>query len=374
MPSPPAVVMLSANFHPYVGGAEKQALELSKALLGLGIKVRVLTRRVGGLARLDNVCGVELRRLPAWGRGLLDSIVFMVSSFLWLLRHHSEYGAVHAHLAGSPALAASLAARLLGKRAVVKLGGGRQVSEIAGSRRTAAGRMKLRALARLGPLWVAVSRDLAALLPENGIPAEAVIVPNGVDTEAYRPAGLEKGELRRRLGWPEGVVFLYAGRLSPEKRLDFFLEEFAAANGGFFVSAGAGPLEAELRTKAAELGLSGRTRFMPPAEDIAALYRAADVFVLPSLSEGLSNSLLEAMACGLGVLASRVGGTPEAVEDGESGLLFEPEDRGQLRRQLDRLLRDPELAGRLGKRAREAVLERFDMKIVAKRYKELYGL
>jgi glycosyltransferase involved in cell wall biosynthesis len=195
-----------------------------------------------------------------------------------------------------------------------------------------------------------------------------------VDLEVYRPAGpAEKAALRAGLGLPGGLLFVFVGRLSREKRLEPFLKAFEAAlRGGTAASlaiAGAGPEEAALR-RAAE-GLRGRVVFLPPTPDIAPVFRAADVFVLPSESEGLSNSLLEAMASGLAVLASRVGGTREAVEEERTGVLFEPGDAAELRMQLSRLMRDGRLVERLGRAAREAAAG-YSIEAAADRYRRIY--
>ena len=376
----PSVVMVSANFHPYIGGAEKQALELSRALHANGVEVTVLTRRVLGLKSEEGLDGISIRRLPAWGRGVVDSLVFMAASFLWLLAHPRRFQAVHVHLAGSPALAACLAGRLLGKRVIVKLGGGKGIGELAASKSSIAGRLKLKALAALGPRFVVVNRELVAELAEHGLGgARVVIQPNGVDTRRYHPPSAdEKVRLRLDLGWPPGLCFLYVGRLAPEKRLDLFLEEFGRAlkeapADAFAVLVGKGELEPMLREVGLASGLKGRVRFMPSTPDIMRLYRAADVFVLPSISEGLSNALLEAMASGLAVLASRVGGSAEAVVDGGSGFLFEPHDVATFRARIVQLLKNPGLAERLGLRGRDDVLARFDLVSVARRYQELYG-
>lgn len=374
------VVMVSPNFHPYVGGAEKQALEVSKALRALGVPVVVLTRRKGALAARETVDGVAVRRLPAWGRGLADSLVFMASTFAWLARHAGDYAAVHVHLAGSQALSAALAGRLLDKRVVVKLGGGRGIGELAASGRTWTGRLKLRALGGLKPQFVAVTRDLVAELAEHGLGrAPVVVVPNGVDTKRYRPVDPEvKAALRTKLGWPEGLCLLYVGRLSPEKRLGPFMDVLAAAlketrAQACFILIGTGPEEARLKEWARTAGLGERVRFRAPTPEVAGAYSAADVFVLPSISEGLSNALLEAMASGCAVLASRVGGTPEAVREGASGLLFQPTDAAELKGRLEKFLLNPGLARTMGKAAREDAAARFDLGVVARRYMELYG-
>jgi len=372
------VVMLTPNFYPHIGGAEKQALELSKALKARGAQVVVLTRRRKGLAEQETVSGIPVKRLAAFGEGgsLLDSVLFLLSSFAFLWANADKYDAVHVHLAGSPALAAALVGRLLGKRVVVKIGGGRGIGEIAASSRTVPGRLKLRLLKRLGPQFVCVARDLLEELRE-GIGADGMHIPNGVDLAAYRPASPdEKAALRRGLCGP-GPLFLYVGRIAAEKRLDGFLRSFAAAleeakTEARFVMAGSGPQEGLLRAEISRLGLEGRAKLLAPCHDVARLYGAADVFVLPSVSEGLSNALLEGMAAGLAVLASRVGGTREAVEEGKTGLLFDPNDPAQERRQIVRLLSEPGLAAGLGRAARAEAEARYSIESVASRYIELY--
>ncbi|MBI2362852.1 MAG: glycosyltransferase family 4 protein, partial [Elusimicrobia bacterium] len=285
------------------------------------------TRRLPGTAARAEVEGIPVRRLPAPGSGLLNSAVFLSASLAWLVVHAPEFDAVHVHLAGSPALAAALAGRLTGKVVVVKLGGGRGIGEVALSARSWAGRLKLALLALLGPRFVAVTEDLALELAEHSL-GPAQVVPNGVDVSAFRPASAaEKAELRRRWGLGEGPAFLYMGRLAVEKRLPAFAAAFGRAAAGVspkprLVAAGSGTEEAALREAARAAGAD--LLLLPVQEDPAPLYRACDAFVLPSVSEGLSNALLEAMATGLAVVGSRVGGTAEAVQDGVTGLPFDP--------------------------------------------------
>ena len=164
------VVMLTPNFHPHIGGAEKQALELSKALVSLGCCVLVLTRGREELSSRETVFGVPVRRLPVldW-TPLLDSISFLVGSFLYLLVGTRSYDAVHVHLGGSAAVGAALAGRLLGKSVVVKIGGGRGIGEIAVSSKTLAGRFKLLLLKLLKPQFICVARDLFEELSEHGL-------------------------------------------------------------------------------------------------------------------------------------------------------------------------------------------------------------
>lgn len=351
--------MVSAGWRPALGGAERQAEELSRALIAAGHSVVALTRRLPGTRPQEESRGLKVRRLPSLGAGTPDSLLFLAEAFFWLILHKGEYDAIHAHLAGSPALAAAAAGRLLDKPVVVKLGGGRGIGELAVSSRTVFGRLKLRLLAALRPRFLAVVPDLAEEAVEHlgAVPVE--VIPNGVDVKRFAPAdAMRKRLVRGRLGLPpDAVVFLYAGRFSPEKRLSWFaaLWEKAAAPGSILVLAGSGPDHPEP---------SARVRVLPAEEDSAPLYAAADVFVLPSTSEGLSNALLEAMSAGLAVLASAVGGTAQTVEDGRSGLLFPRDDEAAAAQAASRLSTDGALRAELGKSARERALSRYSLDAV----------
>jgi glycosyltransferase involved in cell wall biosynthesis len=371
--TPLKIVMVSAGFWPTIGGAERQALELSAALAARGHGVTVLTRRVGKLPARETVRGVTVRRLPSPG-GVLDAPVFLVGAFVWLMLHWVEWDAVHAHLAGSPAIAAALAGRMLGRPALVKLGGGRGIGELAVSSKTALGRAKLRVLGLLRPKFLAVVPDLA---DEAGGFLGAVsieVLPNGVDAKRFSPVELAaKRALRFELGWDaDATVFLYTGRLSWEKRLPWFLRLWRAAVGpkALAVLVGDGPERAAVEAEAALD--PGRVKILPPREDVSSLCAAADVFVLPSVSEGLSNSLLEAMASGLAPLGSRVGGTAETVDDGRTGLLFDRDDEAGLQAAVRRLDAESGLAARLGAAARAEVEKRYALDRVIERLETLY--
>lgn len=375
------VVMVSASFYPHLGGAEKQALELSAALKERGLSVRVATRAMPGLAASEEVRGVRVDRLWNAGSGPLNSLTFMLSLVGYLWRQAPFYEAIHVHLAGSPAVSAALMGKLLGKRVVVKLGGGAGIGELAVSSRSVLGRVKLRALAALRPQFVAVARELADESARFLGRVPVHIVPNGVDAERYRPVDARrKAELRASLGWPaKGQCFLYVGRFSPEKRLPMFVEEWCdavkaqrPASDAFAAFVGSG-LEGTLVADAVKRArFDSRVFIVPPMDDVERAYGAADVFVLPSASEGLSNALLEAMSCGLGVLASAVGGTVDAVENAVTGLLFPAEDRPALRAQLDKLLAHPDLSASLGRAARETALARFSLEKTAENYENIY--
>jgi len=361
----------------------QQALEISKALAGRGVKVTVLTRQPGGLPAEENIGGVIVKRLSVFGPRAVDSAVFMVKSFFWLLWNSGKYEAVHVHLASSPAVAAVLAGRLTGRKTVVKLGGGRGVDEITLSQTSLLGRLKLTFFRAARPellvmngevfSWLKASKEFSGL--------RLRLFRNGVDTGRYTPLLYnEKINAKAALGLDNSALFLFVGRLSPEKRVKEFLEvwaelfsEDASHPKARLMIVGGGPEEGALRAAVAQLGLSGSVTLAGPKEDLLPYYRAADVFILPSISEGLSNSMLEAMACGVAVLASRVGGAKDAIAPGVSGCLFDPLNKQELKDCLRQHLADRGLSLRMGEQARKAAVEKYSMARVADELMEIYG-
>ena len=135
---------------------------------------------------------------------------------------------------------------------------------------------------------------------------------------------------------------------------------------------GSGAELARLKENAARLGIASASVFMPAQRNVAHWMRAMDIFVLPSLSEAFSNSLLEAMACGCCVVGSRVGGTPELIGENSRGLLFEKGNSQDLATQLTRLIADESLRAEYGRRAAQHARENLSIEIAAARTAEIY--
>jgi glycosyltransferase involved in cell wall biosynthesis len=183
-----------------------------------------------------------------------------------------------------------------------------------------------------------------------------VVVPTALDIDARRSG-------RARLAVPgQRPLALFVGRLVVEKNLPLLLvamTDMPCGQRPLLLLAGSGPLEAELRQQILALGLADDVRLIGERRDSMFLMQLADILVLPSREEGLSNVLLEAMAAGCAVLASDVGGNPEAIETGRTGLLFRSDDRPDLTVSLARLCGDPALRRDLGDAAQRRVLTRY---------------
>lgn len=204
------------------------------------------------------------------------------------------------------------------------------------------------------------------------------VIYNGVDTDHFRPQPDLGMAWRKRLGLPlDAFVVGSVGRLVPIKDYPALLEAvkplLARGIDARILLVGSGP-ELERLKALARISplLAGKVLFAGLSHEIAQHLAAMDVFVLPSLREGMSNTLLEAMASGLAAIATRVGGNPEIVENGRSGILVPPGRPAEMAVQLERLARSSELRLELGASARERVLNRFTLGHMLAQYEKLY--
>jgi glycosyltransferase involved in cell wall biosynthesis len=209
-------------------------------------------------------------------------------------------------------------------------------------------------------------------------PAKVEVIYNGIECERFsRPSPAERERARRGLGLgPDIVAVGMISRLARQKGHVFMLRALGEAKkqapGIKLIVAGDGPLRDELAGEAKRLGLMGDVVFLGARRDVPAILKALDIYAMPSLWEGHPMALLEAMSTGLPVVASRVGGVPDVVEDGVNGILIVPEDAFALASRMVELAKNPELRERLGKEAGVLVGERFSAKAMVERMERLY--
>ena len=377
----PRIVMVIRLFTPWRGGTQSQAQRLARALIDQGVDVRIVTGWwFRGTPREETIDGVPVfRHHTLWEgfgiRGLRTIAGFLSIGTLWwhLWRRRDSYDVIHVHGLSYHTFAASIAGGRLGKPTLAKLANSGPASDIrkmrAGRHLVLSRRMLPGALRcdRLVALTGTVERELL----EAGVPGERIVsIPNGIDP------GPEIVRDLARLRRPARVMFV--GRLHPQKGVDVLLRAAAALRARRpqqdvrFELVGDGPSRVELIALGRDLGLDGQVRFHGDRDDVATLLGAADVFVLPSRAEGISNALLEAMAAGLPVVATAIPGNTDVISDGRDGILVEAEDPASLADGIERLLDDGDLRARLGREARRTIASRFTIDRVADRYRELY--
>ncbi len=226
--------------------------------------------------------------------------------------------------------------------------------------------------------FVAVSAQIRQSLVQEFGPAVAskiVVISNGVDVQRYGDRR-NREAVRQALGVsPTRQVLMMVGTLKPVKGHRYLLEalpKLSQYSNIYLIIVGDGELRDALRAQTIALSQSARVRFLGSRQDIADLLAAADLFVLPSLWEGLSMALLEAMVTGLPIVASAVSGTVQALEAGVSGELVPPRDAGALARALDKVLGDPAYARALGDAARQRVVTGFSAQRQAAEHITMY--
>lgn len=232
--------------------------------------------------------------------------------------------------------------------------------------------------APLGDRVICVSERVADFSAEHiGLsPARLVVIPNGI--ELLPQPAVDKAAVWAELGRPRPeMVIGTVGRLEPVKGFPYLLEALAQLAPAYpavhLLIVGDGPERTALEAQAHRLGLGERVIFAGHRTDVPLLMGGMDLFVLPSIWEGMPNVVLEAMAAGLPVVATAVGGTPEIVVEGETGLLVPPRDPAALAEAMERLLADPALRLQMGRAGRDRVQQYFDIERTIRLNEELYN-
>ncbi|HML54235.1 MAG TPA: glycosyltransferase family 4 protein [Solidesulfovibrio magneticus] len=371
------LLLLNYEYPPIGGGAGNATANMARELAGLGHRVRVVTAAFGGLPRRQVVDGYELVRLPVVRRHAdhcspLEMLTFLVSAgvALPLLQRDFQANACIAFFGIPCGPAAWFLKQLCGVPYIVSLRGGDVPGflpyNLAGYHKVTG--PLIRFLWRGAAHVVANSQGLAALARQSAGQMPIRMIPNGVDTARFTPA-----EHREHRG-PVQLVFV--GRVVHQKGLDVLLSALSRlpAEADYELTiVGDGPLRDALTKQAASLGVLARLRFAGWAgrEEMPDLLRRADLFVFPSRDEGMPNAVLEAMAAGLPVVATRISGNEEVVADGETGLLVPPDDPDALAGALAGFLADAALRRRMGAAGRERVCREYSWRSVAERYAAL---
>ena len=239
-------------------------------------------------------------------------------------------------------------------------------------------------LLRRADRFVAISGDIAEEFAAAGYQAERMIrIPNGVDLERFQPVSREIAyELREQLALPrKSFIFVYAGRFHRHKGLVTLLDAWrhlmAMEKSGHLVLVGENSpnlgVETELREFVGQHLLRDTVTFAGRQSDVLPWLQAADAFVLPSQREGLSISLLEAMAAGLPAVGTRTSGTSELIRPGKNGFLVDIGDAAAMTRAMADLLHHPRQAREMGRASREIVAKEFGLDIAADRHVALFS-
>ena len=361
-----------------VGGSGVVATELGHALARRGHRVHLISSEEPFRWR-DGVPGLTFEQVhtPAYPLFREPQYLIALASTIVRVACHRDLDLVHAHYAVPHATAAYLADQIV--RADTNPCQLRTVTTLHGTDITLVGSDP--SYRRVVAFSIAQSHGVTAVsesLRRNtidtlGITRDIRVIPNFLDCGAYRRR--DATELRRRLS-PDGrPIVMHVSNFRPVKRLDVVLDVFRRINAvhpARLVLIGDGPERQGTSSLSRDLGLAPFVYFAGEQHDPVAWLSAADVFLLPSSQESFGMAALEAMACGVPVVASRVGGLPEIIEDDVSGYLCDPDDIAGMAERSLALLTDAERHARLTRAAARVVTSRFCTDAVVPTYEAYY--
>jgi glycosyltransferase involved in cell wall biosynthesis len=338
------------------GGSEQVVLQLVQGLDGTRWRPVLLHHPAPGLAPLLQLARAADCRTLAVPRVTDRNLLLRLPRLIGAISH-LQPAIFHAHLNWQLSCKFGIAAAAL-RRTPAVLATVHLFVDALMNRNV---RTQMRVVAQAVDRFLPVSRHVEGELVSEGIPAGKLgLIRNGIDPQQFQVP--RDPDLRTALaGDSPAPVVLTAARLAPQKALDVLLGAAALVPEAVFLLAGEGPERPALEARAAELGISSRVRFLGARRDIAELLAISDLFVLPSLVEGLPISILEAMAGAKPVVATRIGGTDEVVVEGETGLMVPVGDTEALAAAIRRILGDPDLAWRLGQSGRTRVQREFSL-------------
>ncbi|MFN0070269.1 MAG: glycosyltransferase family 4 protein [Chloroflexota bacterium] len=368
--------MLIHRFHPHVGGAETQLKSLLPHLSARGMNVQVITRQEPGAPEREIVDGAPVFRMPIPKTRGAASLSYTRHALSHLWRHRAQIQLIHAHGLLSPSTTAVLAQLLLRVPIVVTTHGFE--ADLALLSNAAFGRQRFEVINRMVNRFIVISDEIGLGLQQHGVSARKLVpVRNGIDVNRFQPASAVERELQRcRLRVTDRRVVLYVGRLEPVKGADCLLDAWPAVlervPEAELVIAGDGSCRDELEARSVP-----RVRFLGAQHDPLPLYQAADCYVLPSRSEGLPVALLEALAVGLPVVSTSVGGATEILRGFEHSSLVTPGDPDALASGIARQLGDSADANQravLRRRVEEDYSIQSTANSLASLYRSLVGL
>jgi len=355
-----------------IGGAERQVASLAPEFKKLDVDVSVLNRAPRGYVLREEKLGTPVYRTPYNPFTPLRALFFIVFG----LRHIRQLQPDILHVHGlyvSTIIIAILAKRSIKVPVIAKILRGGSLGDIGRLKAKPLGTQILALVRKHIDNFVVISEEIREELVNEGLSADKChYIPNGVDIDRYKPLNAaEKKQKRQDFGIPDAPTVIFAGRLEAEKRVGQLLESWKTIAKEFpearLVIVGDGSRRQFLESQSVP-----RVSFLGMINNVSEWLQVSDVYVLPSVAEGLSNSLLEAMASGLPTIVTAVGDAPDLIRTGENGWCIQPDDVPALTEALTEALGSLEQIRVYGERNRERVLRDYQLQVTAKKLRALY--
>lgn len=358
------ILIFSLSYIPLVGGAEVAVKEITDRIQDIEFDM-VTLRFDKSHPKFEKVGNINVYRIGG-GFGYLSKILFVPQAAMFAMRRH--YDALWSLM--TYMLLPVVIARILGNRTpyILTLQDGDPWTHVFNRFRIFPFLPLLFYGFKRAAKVQAISNFLASWALKMGHKEKVEVIPNGVDVSSFKKSGddLDKSS--------DEFVLITTSRLVEKNGIGDIIEalQFLPENVKLKIL-GTGPLEKKLKEKSRKLNVSERIEFLGyvQQQDIPAHLWGADAFVRPSLSEGMGNSFIEAMAAGLPIIGTPVGGIPDFLKDGETGLFCEPSDPKSIARQIERLMKDGELRNKLIENGRKLAGERYDWSLIVNEMKTL---
>lgn len=370
--------MVIFEYWPLEYGAQRQTRILSKSLQGKDIKVSVVTGRFRLKKSFELVQGIPVKRLSCfpWFRGLrkFGEFFFMVNLLVYLLRNRRCYDLIHTQQGIFPAFVSALVGKLTNIPTVTTFRLSGDFSDLKYLESKPFGSLMKRYLLQNTDRIVYVNDELGEELRRQAgaRPQKIIKISNGIELNSLQSLQIkERGDINGE------ALVIYSGRMTAQKNLETLLHAWTEVIKIYprarLILLGDGEYQRVLERRVKEFGITGSVTFEGYVEDVYPFLVKADIFVLPSLAEGVSNSLLEAMLLGLPSVVSDIPPNRELVEDGLNGFIFKTGDPMDLAQKLALLLSmDKKERQLIGQRGRQRVIEGFDIEVIASKYIDVY--
>ncbi len=378
-----AVCMLVTNIDAPTGGIQKNSNLLLGELNARGINTFVCARNYHGLSFDEMVNGTVFHRSPVIGNSLaVNGLLYLVDTFIWLVKNRKKYDVVHCQQMFGPTMTAVIAGVFTRKPILTRITSGGAIGEANEIRRMPLSRLRVRLIKHV-TRFVALTEEMKSELTGLGIPSEKVsVIHNSTEIPSETAfSSADKLKYKNTLDIPDVKIGIFTGRLSEEKCLDSLINAWKQViehfpdtlllllgEGGAFRN-----VEDSLRKQVRDLDLESNVvfkGFVPNPKDYLI---AADAFILPSRSEGMSNSLVEAFACGSAIIATDIGANREICIHDVNSLLFPVGDSERLAEHLIRVFSEQETAERLGRNARSFAEKELTVQRMADKYMAEYS-
>ncbi|MCX7917538.1 MAG: glycosyltransferase family 4 protein [bacterium] len=357
-----------------IGGAENFAREFVKFLSHEKVNVKVLTTRKNFFKKNKNFLeNVKIVQFFIPQIRFIGTIIYYIVLSLYLIFHFKEFDIIQSFFLKHSSFISIIIGKLLKKKVFCRVECSGKFGDIETIKKIPFSIIFLKTF-RIADGIIVLSEEMKNELKSYGFKKEKIfLIPNAVNINRFKPCE-NKENLKTVFGFGNKKLIIYAGRLTKQKGVEYLIRSFEKIEikDKCLLILGEGELKDQLEKLTYELGINNCVLFLGKKENIVPYLQMSDVFVLTSLAEGLPIVLLEAMACGLPVVVSKVGGNIDVVENGVNGYLVDPQNIYEIKMAIENILKDEIKQNEMREINREKIIKEYSFEIITKKYLSLF--